>query len=185
LDVSPDERAHQAELRLRICAARCPQSGSQTGSQRYPLQPEAAIDILLYDPGMPAKKRPTPQDAITACQFLPAALRPGILVTTPSRRGFAPPGNCALGWCGPANGIRRPWRGCGSGSCPSARSAAGETASSSSPCWQWRPCVAEPILVVSERGVGSTSGTSSASSAWLRRTPTTARCWPVLRYLQP
>ena len=30
-----------------------------------------------------------------------------------------------------------------------------------------------------------TSGTSSASSAWLRRTPTTAGCWPVFRYLEP
>ena len=73
-------------------------------------------------------------------------------------RGFAPPGHGALGWCGPANGIRRPQRGCGSGSCPSARSAAGKTASSSSPCWQWRRCVAEPILVVSERGVGKHIG---------------------------
>jgi hypothetical protein len=33
-------------------------------------EPEPAIDILLYGLGMPAKKRPTPQDAITARQFL-------------------------------------------------------------------------------------------------------------------
>jgi hypothetical protein len=41
------------------------------------------------------------------------------------------------------------------------------------------------ILVVSERAQKSTSGTSSASSAWLGRTPATAGCWPDIRYRSP
>jgi Bacterial regulatory proteins, luxR family len=41
------------------------------------------------------------------------------------------------------------------------------------------------ILVVSERSVESTSGTSSADSAWRRRTPTTAGCSPCSATCSP
>jgi hypothetical protein len=100
-------RAHQAELWLRVCAARCLQSGSPTGSQRYPLppalvQPEATIDILLYDPGMPAKSGPRRKMRLP----LASSCRPRCASASSLRhlpgRGFAPPGHGALGWCGPS-----------------------------------------------------------------------------------
>jgi hypothetical protein len=149
-------------------------------------QPEAAIDILLYDPGMPAKKRPTPQDAITARQFLPAALRPGILVTTPSRARF-----CSA-WQLRARLVRASQRD------PAPLAGMRERFL---PKYTFRGRgnrkLQFAVLAVAALGGGtdsrglragaweSTSGTSSASSAWLRRTPTTAACWPVLRYLEP
>jgi len=84
--------------------------------------------------------------------------RPGILVTTPSRARF-----CSA-WPRRARLVRAsqrdpaPSAGMRERFLPECTFRGRETASSSSPCWQWRLCVAEPILVVSERGVGKHAG---------------------------
>jgi len=113
-------------------------------------RPEAVMGVLLYGLDMPAKKRPTPQDAVTARQILLDGLARengiGELIAElaplhPRHDTF--PGEVllrlaadALDGAGPARGIRCPWWGYGSGSCPSARSAAGKLTSSGSLCWQ-------------------------------------------------
>jgi hypothetical protein len=95
-----------------------------------------------------------PKDAVTATRILldglardaavfeiPGELAPCIRAATPSRArsssGWAP-----TRWtgAGPARRTPWPWKGYASGSCPSARCAAGRSTSCSSQCWRWQRC---------------------------------------------
>ncbi len=102
---------------------------------------------------MPARKRPVPEDAVTARQILLAGLaRDADIFELVSElaplhpRDNTFPGEVflrlaadALDWCGPAGPTRCPWRDYASGSCPRPPSAAGRTPSSSTQCWPQRP----------------------------------------------
>ena len=74
---------------------------------------------------------------------------------------------------GPAGPTRCPWRDYASGSCPSARSTAGRTPSSSTQCWPQQPSRAGPNRTCSTRSPGGRL-TTSGSTPCSRRSPTSA-----------
>jgi hypothetical protein len=136
--------------------------------------PEAAIEVLLYGLGLPAKKRPTFQDAVTARQILLGGLARdngiGELITELARlhpRHDTFPGEVflrlaadALDWCGASQEDPVPLEGTRERFLAECSSAAGKTTSSSSLCWQQRHSAAAQSPTCSARPHGGRPTTS-------------------------
>ena len=137
---------------------------------------------------MPARKRPTAGDAMTARRVLLDGLARDADIFELVRE-LAPlhprdntfPGEVflrvaadALGTgAGPAGLTRCLWRDYASGSCPSAPSAAGKTRSSSTQCWPQQPSMAGPNRTCWMRSPGGRP-TISGSTRCSERSPTSA-----------
>jgi len=136
--------------------------------------------VLAYLLGMPAPKRPAPEDTVTARQILLDGLSrdadifdlAGELAPLHPRNNTFP-GEVFCTWpptrsagVAPAAPARCPWRGSGTASCPSAHSAVGKTRSSGMPCWPRQPFMAGPNPTCSTRlpgGRPTTSGNTRCS----------------------
>ena len=100
------------------------------------------------------------------------------MILSPARSSSAWPPTRSPG-PGPARPIHCPWKGCGSGSCPSSPRGGGTGASSSTRCWRPRHCTAESRRTCSMRSPGgrpTISGSTRSSqrssiSAPLARLP--------------
>ena len=145
------------------------------------------LAVLVYRRDMPARKRPTTEDALTARRALLdglardadifevlSGLAPCTRATTRSlaRCSFT---SLRRRWsgAGPAGPSRCTWRDCASGSCPRRPSADGGTRSSSTQCWPQRVSTGGPsriCLMRSPRGRLTTSGSTPCT----RRSPTSA-----------
>ena len=177
----PEPHKAKTQRDGRAASLRC------TGRRRASARKAARRLVLPYRRDMPARKRPTPEDSVTARRVLLDGLARDAdifeLVSelaplhprdtpSPARRSSASRRTRWTG-AGPAGPTRCPWRDYATGSCPSAPSAAGKTRSSSTRCWPQQPFTAGPNRTCLMRWPGGRP-TTSGSTPCSRRSPTSA-----------